>query len=372
MATHLTTSRLVAFGAGIALVYAALLPMIAYDLIFHLDPWLNAIVASEGLAVFATPFTNYTGGYVSVLAFWSLASPWLSDVAIIKAAGLTGTALCALGFWLCLKAAGIAGRERTFGTLFFLALPSVAMNGAALAQADAYYTAFVLMALAAAMAGRYVLAGMAFCVALSFKLQAIFVAPFLAGILLRDLRAVILSALALIPLYLATNGLYLVAGRPLGEVLTIYGGQSDYYREVWRGAPNPWIFVSALIPEGTHDTLYGTLVLIGLALAATAGLALLAATLRARPQAPADMVRWAALSALAMPYLLPKMHDRYFFMAEVLLLLLALLAPRFRSAAILAQISAIFVYCYHYDTLGLAALLGGTGAVSLLGVTFMT
>ncbi|MEO0665007.1 MAG: hypothetical protein AAFY97_04655, partial [Pseudomonadota bacterium] len=77
-----------------------------------------------------------------------------------------------------------------------------------------------------------------------------------------------------------------------------------------------------------------------------------------------------ATSALAMPFLLPKMHDRYFFMGEVLLLMLALTDRRFWPAALLAQVSAVFIYAIYFDVTGLSAVLSDP-ALGTVGVTFM-
>ncbi|MEO1797828.1 MAG: glycosyltransferase 87 family protein, partial [Pseudomonadota bacterium] len=346
------------------------------DQIIFLQPWLDSIQASDGLAIFATPFTNYTGGYVGVLWGWSLAGPLLSDQAILKLASLTGTALLALSAGLLLRRAGLPRWESLFGGLLTLALPSVMMNGASHAQADAFYTAFCLLCLAALMADRRVLAGVAFCAALSFKLQAIFLAPFLAGVMLRDWRAVALSALALIPTYLVVNGLYVAAGRPVIDVLMIYGTQADTYREISMNAANPWFLIQTVLSEDAHDAAYREMVLVGLALASVAGLAIPMATLRARPTEPSDLLFWAATSALAMPFLLPKMHDRYFFLGEVLLLLLALTDRRFWPAALLAQVSAVFIYAIYFDVTGLSTVLSdpalGTVGVTFMGLTLMS
>ena len=106
MITLYTPGRCVALCAMLVLAYAWLWPAVGLDQIIFLQPWLDSIQASDGLAIFATPFTNYTGGYVGVLWGWSLAGPLLSDQAILKLASLTGTALLALSAGLLLRRAG--------------------------------------------------------------------------------------------------------------------------------------------------------------------------------------------------------------------------------------------------------------------------
>ena len=59
---------------------------------------------------------------------------------------------------------------------------------------------------------------------------------------------------------------------------------------------------------------------------------------------PAELMRHnllvAALSAAAMPYVLPRMHDRYFFIADLLSLAVAFVYPRYWLAAVLFQIGS--------------------------------
>ncbi|MEL6610310.1 MAG: glycosyltransferase 87 family protein, partial [Pseudomonadota bacterium] len=307
------------------------------------------------MSVFADPVTNYTAGYVTSLWLWSFAEPVLGLVWTIKMSALTGTALCALAFHSVLKALEVDAEHRLFGTLLMLALPTVALNGAALAQADAFYTAFVLWSLACVLRGRLIWAGIAFAVAISFKLQAIFFAPFLAGVMLRDPRAVIVSAIALVPTYLAVNTLYLAGGRPVTEVLMIYADQGGYYRDIWKGAANLWWPVHATLTPEDLARHYDSFVRIGLALTVTVGLAILAATRRTGPVTPRTrdaLLKLATISAAAVPFVLPKMHDRYFFMAEVMVLLLALTNRRYWPAVLLMQGSGALAYCGHEDILG--------------------
>ena len=65
-----------------------------------------------------------------------------------------------------------------------------------------------------------------------------------------------------------------------------------------------------------------------------------------------------------MPYLLPKMHDRYFFVADIMTLTLAFVIPRLWVTAPLFQVGSLLAYLAYFG-------LSGRGAVyGLLPVTF--
>ena len=56
------------------------------------------------------------------------------------------------------------------------------------------------------------------------------------------------------------------------------------------------------------------------------------------------IVTCAATSALLIPFLLPKMHDRYFYPADVFAIVLAFFRPSFWYIAVLLQVSSTMAY----------------------------
>ena len=191
----------------IVATYPLFYPVIQPDYHAFLVPWLRAITGSDGLDVFATNFSNYTGGYISILAGVAQIAPMLSDLAIIKITSVIGTVLAAFGVATCLLSSGWNRQDALNAGLAFMLLPSVMRNGIAWAQADAFYTAFVLFSMASVLSRRITLAVFLFAVAVSFKLQAILFAPFLLGILLRTPGRLLLGLAMAVPVYLAVNGL---------------------------------------------------------------------------------------------------------------------------------------------------------------------
>ena len=96
--------------ASLVACYALMYPVTQPDHFKHLVPWLNAIQHSDGMAVFGTEFSNYTGAYISFLSLVSLTSPVLSDLTIIKATSVIGSAMSAVGsLHVCPLLAGRTG-----------------------------------------------------------------------------------------------------------------------------------------------------------------------------------------------------------------------------------------------------------------------
>jgi hypothetical protein len=209
------------------------------------------------------------------------------------------------------------------------------------------------MALACA-AGRRHLAMLIWCgVALSIKQQAIFAAPFVLGLLLSrrvPLRLWPAAAVAFLLMYLPAWA----AGWPLGDLLTIYLRQAGFMESLSLNAPNLWMVAQQLLGDKA-EALTG----VALAAAAAAALWLTRRVASLRLEGP-TLVAAALLSPLLIVGLLPRMHERYFFLADVLALVWAAVAGTRRASvdAALVQLGS---------TLGILAYMSGIGGLACLG-----
>ena len=345
-----------ALSVGLIVCYALLYPITQPDHFKFLLPWLRAITGSDGFEVFTTGFSNYAGGYISFLWLVSLAKPILSELAIIKITAVIGSVMAAFGVSLCLAAGGWTGRARLNAGLAFLLLPTAMLNGIGWGQADAFFTAFILYSMAGVLRQRPLLAGLMFAIAVSFKLQAMFFAPFLLGYLFKTPGRMMISAGIILPVYLVVNAIYLASGRDLMDVLTIYAGQAQTFTRLSMNAGNFWLLLDMLGSAEILSAQHRLFVLVGFIAALGAGVTIIWKVVKA-PFTPRTMIYYACVSAILMPFLLPKMHERFFFPAEALLFVAALMHPRFLPVAVLTQLSGIAMYSIYHDTFGVRALL---------------
>ncbi len=204
---------------------------------------------------------------------------------------------------------------------------------------------------------RPLLAGLMFAIAVSFKLQAMFFAPFLLGYLSKMPGRTLISAVIILPVYMAVNAIYLASGRDLMEVLTIYAGQAQTFTRLSMNAGNFWLVLDMLGSAEVMSPQHRSFVLVGLIAALGASVAIIWKVGRA-PFALPTMIYYASVSAILMPFLLPKMHERFFFPAEALLFVAALMHPRILPVAVLTQLSGIAMYSIYHDTFGVKALVG--------------
>jgi Gpi18-like mannosyltransferase len=354
--------------------YAWLFGWRTTDVEWWFAPWMDHIIQYGAKASLEAPlqvqvegvngFANYSPPYLYLLILASGASKWFSSFVLVKLVAIAGALFCAACIYYLLSAL-ISPGAALLGAAGLLLLPSVALNGPAWGQTDTIWAALAALVVAFALRGQWAAMMLAFGVAVAFKLQAVFIAPFLLYMVLSRriglgyfLLPVLAYAGMLVPAWLA--------GRPAWDLATVYLEQAGTYRWLSMNSPNPWAFV-----QYTRLLSYEAGVILGTAAAVLAALTFGALAIRWRRLEGSDLLLLAVVVAATMPYLLPKMHERYFFLADILAFALAVSKPRpwTIGAAIAIQCGSVCAYASHMlnFTMGkyLGALLIGAALIVL-------
>ncbi len=190
--------------------------------------------------------------------------------------------------------------------------PSLVLNSAFWGQADSLYTAALLGWIYLMMTRRPFWATACFGIALAFKLQAIFLAPVLMAFVLKGyipwkslLLIPLIILLALVPSWLA--------GRPIADLLNIYANQASQYESITMNAPSAYAWLPG--SKQIFNLFYGPELIAG---AAAALIWCFVVYRSPRPMPPKLMLEVALVAAIVVPFFLPKMHERYFYPADVL------------------------------------------------------
>jgi len=309
----------------------------------YLLPWYG-FARARGLASLRFPFTNYTPYYTYVLVGLTRLEGLAAPLTLIKAVSAIFELGCAIAVTRLVRT---TGGGPWAGALAFAGVwlaPTVLLNGPYWAQADSIWTFFTLLSLTAFMKGRNGIPS--FALAFAVKSQSVFFGPFLLAMMFR--RRTLWMWLAMIPaVYLLLAAPVLIAGLPLRNVLSVYIDQANTYHALSANAANVWIF-------GSIDETAG--VISGLILAGVAGLFLAILTARVSTDDREGLLIAACASLLIMPFLLPKMHDRYFYAFEVASIALACANPRYIGLAIIAQANGVLSYMMFDERLPLATL----------------
>jgi Gpi18-like mannosyltransferase len=327
--------------AGLACRYAAR-DQVTGDTFQFLLPWYE-FARIHGLASLGQAFTNYTPFYsyllLAVTKLDGLFGPWH----LIKAISFVFEFGCAV---LAARLVAIGESHPDAPAVAFAAVwlaPTVLFNGAVWGQADAIWTFFILLSVYLVCRDKPGIGVIAFSIGFSVKAQAIFLAPFIFALVLK--RTIRWTWLAAIPAtYLVIAAPAWLLGQPLLEILTVYFKQAGTFHRLSMNAANIWLFVP--------NRFYALGVGLGLAISAAAGLAFSISAARVKMKFKVEhIVVAAAIPLLLMPYLLPKMHDRYFYAFEVMAIVLACLKPRMAVVAIAAQLNGVLAYLAYYGVM---------------------
>lgn len=300
----------------LVLALAVRFPMLShetYDYRDFLSPWVQFFRDNGGFLALRQPLGDYNVPYLYFLAAFSYFPPAL-DLYLIKVLSLAFDLL--LAFTGARLARRVFSKDYAYPLVFslLLLLPTVTLNGAYWGQCDSLYAALTILALTDALeehpARSVVWLGLAF----SFKLQTIFLIPLWC--VLWYAKRLKFRHLCLFPVsYFAAILPALLLGRPLLSILGVYFKQAGQYHDrLTLNAPS----VFALIPHGAEVNA-DLLAKLGIGAAFLLVLGLLAWLFFCRRRLSDRHILTAALVlAIGVPFFLPYMHDRYFFLAETL------------------------------------------------------
>jgi Gpi18-like mannosyltransferase len=329
-----------AFVLGLAVMFAGLiryrlLTFESTDFLNHTSDWYES-VQHLGFAAAGTAVSNYTPPYVYFLYLTSIAFPHLAPVAAIKVPSIVCDLLCAWFVYRIVRLRYPEGRAPLFSFIVVLLAPTVIANSAMWGQADSIYSAGLLACVYFLMAERPVLAVAAFGVALSIKFQAIFLAPALCALMLK--RVVPPWTILLIPaIYAVAMVPAALVGRPVADLATVYFAQGDRYHRLTMNAPTLY----AWLPERFYDVL----VPAGLALMMAVGCLYVWKVWRSAVVIHADLIlQLCLLSLLMTPFFLPKMHERFFYPADVLSIAYGFYFPKRYYVPVAVSFASLFAY----------------------------
>lgn len=323
-------------------------PFMSGDVTNFLSPWMDYIVAHNSFSAFGEKFFDYSPAYVYILWLGTYLNfnhiLWIKGISIF----FDLVAASTIAKIVHLKSPKL-WKYSFIATLMF---PSVIFNGSMWGQCDVVYSTFALISLLGILTKKYFRSFFFYAIAITFKFQAVFFAPiFWFLFLFKNIKAKGLIALSgLITLVYGGSILpaYIV-GRPLLDevdknngLLTIYLNQGKVYGGIVMGSiPNLYQWVD----NNKYEYFYPagiviTLIIIGI-------LSLIFVKSKVSNIANETIIRISFLTTLMMPFFLPKMHERYMFLAELMCLVYVFWFPKRFWIGILTGLISYSIYIRH-------------------------
>jgi len=335
---HSTDLLLLIVGLGITVsLRAFLLDFKSPDYFDYTKVWYGALKAN-GFSAFGTPFSNYNLPYLYLLYAVIRFFPDIPAVIAIKMPSLVADYLAAFFVFRILKLKFKSPFIPLLSAFSALIAPTIVLNSSFWGQADAVYCSMLLACIYFVCRRRDHAAMIFFGIALALKVQSLFLGPLVVALVLR--REIRWRTLIWIPIIFVSLLLPAwIAGRSLAELLWIYPSQALQYQQLSMHAPS----ALAWIPDtGRFFGLFNAAALVG---AAAAALGFTWLVFRARSNIDSGLlIELAMLSAALLPFCLPLMHERYFYLADLLSIPLAFMVPSLFYVPIMMIGVSFFAY----------------------------
>ena len=309
-----------------------------FDYRDFLSRWVDYFRTSGGFSALAGSVGNYNIPYLYFLAAFSYST--IPDLYLIKLLSIFFDIILAYSSEQLL---GLLGKSKTRRLVLFFAVlfwPTVFLNGSLWGQCDSIYVSLALLSIYLVLDGRPSLGMTAIALSFGFKLQAVFLMPIFAVFLFQG--KIRWKHLFVFPLcYLALVLPAVLIGRPFLETITLYFNQAG---SIGSGLNynSPSLFAL-----WDHRAVADSVAMSKAGIVAAfsfMSVLLLHSFLRRKDLNLRCLLLLSCLFALGIPFLLPHMHDRYFYAADILTLILAFELPKTIPCAILTEFASLLGY----------------------------
>lgn len=304
-----------------------------------LTHWVTFFRDHGGILALSQSVGNYNVPYLYFLAIFSYFDA--RDLYLIKLLSTFFDIVLAYAVMKLVKKATDDPDRSLLGFFVTLFLPTVFLNGAYWAQCDVIYVSLMLLGIYLALDDRPVLSMVCAALSFGFKLQAVFILPVYAVLWMMGkfkFKHFFIFPLAYVILVLPA----VIVGKPFIETLMLYIDQADTVGSALSYSA-PSIFASdtfvRLFPSEAAATSFGIIAAF-VFMFAVLGLCFFSR----RELNSRALVSASLLLSAGIPFFLPHMHERYFFGADALSLVLAFVDPLYAVAALLMQFASMFAY----------------------------
>ena len=297
--------------------------VISGDMEWFLLPWASVLKENGGILALNKQVGNYGVLYQTIIALMTYL-PVQYEYAYKIFSILFDYALASVCAAMIREMTG--SRLKTFLTYaFVIMLPSVVLNSSAWGQCDSVYVFFCILCIWLLVKEKYTFAFLSFGMAFSFKLQAIFLAPFLILWYLKERKFSLFNFLLIPMVMIVTSLVGILEGRSILSPLQIYLDQTGFYSSLHMNYPSFWALMTTSDADGVFQK-YSWFCI-------TSTLMVLLAELAVFLKRKAHFSQRSTLfAAFVMTYscvlFLPDMHERYSYLYMILGLMLSVLEPQ--------------------------------------------
>ncbi|MDO5125313.1 MAG: glycosyltransferase family 39 protein [Ruminococcus sp.] len=283
-----------------------------------LKGWYDQLVENNGFKAVGMDIGDYMPTYYYILAFLTYLP--IKDLVGIKLVSCIADVVLALVVFKIVN--HITGSRNksivAYATVLFL--PSVILNSSAWGQCDSIFTLFILLSFYSILKGKDWHCIVYFSIAFVFKIQAIFFAPVILVLWLRG-KVRLRTVLAFPIVYIVSILPALFTGGNFLDLITVYFRQSTQYNMLNMYIQNAW----GLLFQAKSEQMAAA----GIFFAGGVVLVALFLILRSNIELnDKNILTLSALFTLLVPFVLPHMHERYYYPATIFALIFIIINPK--------------------------------------------
>lgn len=326
---------LIAIGAAALALRLYLFDSASGDYNNFLSRWIDQMRSLPGVEAIVQPIGDYNMPYLYFL--FGVSRLPIYDLYLIKLFSVIFDFVMAFGISKIVFEFTNSLIKVAAAFTLTLFVPTVFLNSSMWGQCDSIYAALCIWALYFALSKKSRTSVVFFALAFSVKMQSIFILPIIIFLALKN--KIKLSHLVYFPLvFVATLVPAILCGRSIYDSFSIYINQTSSYPNLTLNCPTLWAF----FPEEGFD-IFGTAALF---LAGAGVLCFCIYLYYNRAKLDTTLLLDAAyLFTLLIPFLLPRMHERYFYLAEVLSVIYMLLHKKRSFIPPLILFTSFSCYC---------------------------
>lgn len=308
------------------------------DMSFCLLPWYDHIKEAGGIKALGQQTGDYNLLYQTIIAIFTYIP--IKSIYLYKAFSIIFDYVLAIVCSIALTDNYPWKKiDMRFNLVYasILLTPTVFLNSGYWGQCDVVYTSFVLLTILFLYREKYKTAFVMLGIAFSFKLQTIFIVPFVVALYFKKKNFSLLNFLISIAVFEASGILCYFQGRSIWEPFKLYLNQTNTYSSMWLNVPSFWWLVGYDYANLKICAILFSVILCGV------GLYLIMSN-KSEIITLEDHLSVAAWFVWTCLLFLPAMHERYTFPLDILLILLSFLDKKYLKYAIYSLASSLITY----------------------------
>ena len=325
------------------LVRISFMPKISDDYAEFLSKWFNLIKENNGIFALKLDLGDYNMPYVQILALLTYLP--IDSLYSIKIVSIIFDYIGSIGIGLLIYEITKDKNKAIIGFFITIMLPTVILNSSAWAQCDFLYVTFIIFSLLFLLKDKYKLSFAFLGIAFAFKLQTIFVLPmyFLYYVSDRKFPIYYFLIIPLVDIVLCLPSI--IVGKPLYDLFSVYINQTGEYSE-YISLNFPGIYPVIFKTIGTWVEMPNKVVkYLGIIIPCIIYFIFaIIVFLKKIKFSTENIIKFAVWSIIFSTYLLPQMHDRYMFAADVISIAVFVIDSKKWYLPLVVNMASLYTY----------------------------